>query len=324
MQKVWELLAARKGGIPALVIFFEDKRIDAKGWRWAPQSLLTAEKSIHQASIRIVRWADGQLGIPTPLGLKVRFPGFKICTSKYTDGKPRHPWPGLKRIPEAYLHFRDAETGEWYMISDKKYAYLSSRWRTEEEREEYNKLGLFPLHDMADSDNALVVMNGKGKKTLTSLREAIFGFPVADDRGKDEEHGIVVKTERHIIINPLMPENGYLYTTIGKLSMQLRDDKMTDKHLELYEQLKAQFGDEAEVLKEMQQNEEFKTSIKGLREKMKVMTTEVIKGDERFVESVKTYFGASFLEDIWVLIQDWFNHDFLGIQVPDEQFWYVD
>ena len=177
---------------------------------------------------------------------------------------------------------------------------------------------------MADSDNALVVMNGKGKKTLTSLREAIFGFPVADDRGKDEEHGIVVKTERHIIINPLMPENGYLYTTIGKLSMQLRDDKMTDKHLELYEQLKAQFGDEAEVLKEMQQNEEFKTSIKGLREKMKVMTTEVIKGDERFVESVKTYFGASFLGDIWVLIQDWFNHDFLGIQVPDEQFWYVD
>jgi hypothetical protein len=324
MQKVWELLATKKGGIPALVIFFQDKRLDSKGWRWAPQSLLTVEKSFHQASTRIVRWSEGQLGIPTSLGLKVRFPGFKISISKYTDGKPRHPWPGLKRIPESYMHFRDTETGEWYTISDKKFTYLSSTWKTEEEREEYNKLGLFPLHDVADSDKALVVMTGKVGETLTSLCEAIFGFPVADDGEKDKEIGIALQTERHIIVNPLMPENGYLYTTIGKLAMELRGDKMTDKHLELYELLKAQVGEDAAVLKkEMQENEEFKASVKGLREKMKVMTAEVIKEDERFVGSVKNYFGASFLDDIWVLIQDWFNHDFLGTKL-DEQVWYVD
>ena len=327
MQKVWELLAAKNGGISAHVIFFEEQRIDAKGWRWAPKSLLSFEKSIHQANVRVVRWAERQLGIPTSLGLKVRFPGFRISVAKYKDDKPRHPWPGLKRIPEAYTHFRDAETGEWYLMSDKKYGYLSSNW-TEKERQDYNELELFPLHDVADSDKALVVMREKTGRT--NLHEAIFGYPVTHEDGEMEKEdgegdGIAVKSERHIIVNPLMPEDGYIYITIGKLAMRLRADKMTDSHLELYEQLKVEVGNSPEALKsKMQENEEFKASIKGLRETMKAMTAEVIKEDGRFVDAVKTYFGASFLEDVWVLIQDWFNHDYLGKKVNDEQVWYVD
>lgn len=327
MQKVWELLAAKKGGIPALVIFFEEHRISAAGWRWAPRSLLGVEKSIYQANVRIVRWAEGQQGLPTPLGLKVHFPGFKISVSKYKDGKPRHPWPGLKRIPEAYMHFRDSESGEWYMLSDKQYAYLSSKWRTEEEREEYNKLELFPLHDIADSDKALAIMRGNGKEKGSNLHDALYAFPVPRDeiefeRGSD---GLAVRTERHIIVNPLTPENGYIYTTIGKLAMELRADELTDKHLELYEQLKAAVGNSPEALKaKMQENEEFKASMKELREKMKVVTAELMKVDDRFVEAVKANFGVSFLDDIWVLIQDWFHHDYLGEKLNDEQVWYVD
>lgn len=35
MQKVWELIAAKKGGIPSKLIFFEGPRIPVKGWKWA-------------------------------------------------------------------------------------------------------------------------------------------------------------------------------------------------------------------------------------------------------------------------------------------------
>jgi hypothetical protein len=324
MQKVWELLAAKKGGISALVIFFEEQRIRAKGWRWAPQSLLTVEKTIYPSNLRIVKWAEGQLGIPTPLGLKVRFPGFRISVSKYKDGKPRQPWPGLKRIPEANMHFRDSETGEWYTVYDKKYAYVSSKWRTEEERQEHNKLELFPLHHIADSDKALIVTNAKGRGS--SLHDALFAFPVPHgplEGIEGEDDGLAVKTERHIIVNPIMPEEGYIYTTIGKLAMELRADEMTDTHLELYERLKA--GDSPGALKaEMLENEEFKASVKGLRERMKVLMAEVVEEDDRFVEAVKTYFGSSLLEDIWVLIQDFFNRGFIAESLADDQIWYVD
>lgn len=330
MQKVWELLAAKNGGIPALVIFFEERRIDAKGFRWAPRSLLSYEKSIHLASVRIVRWSAAQMGIPTTLGLKVQFPGFGISINKYKDDKPRQPWPGLKRIPEVYMHIREAETGEWYMLSDKKYVYLSSKWTTEEEQEEYKKLALFPLHDVADADKALVVM--RGKMEGTTPQEGIFAFPVTggdaemgrEDRGGQKE-GIAVKTERHIMVNRLMLDEGYIYETIGKLAMQLRNDKLTDMHLELHKRLHEEAGNDLQLLKDkMQEDEVFKASVKRLREKMKVITADIISHDERFVEAVKTYLGSSFLESIWVLIQDWFNHDFLATKITDEQVWYVD
>ncbi|KAG0651411.1 hypothetical protein D0Z07_1659 [Hyphodiscus hymeniophilus] len=326
MQKVWELLAAEKGGIPALVIFFEEQRIDARGWRWAPQSLLSVTKSIYQANVRIVRWGEGQLGIPTSLGLKVRFPGFRISVLKYEDGKPRNPWPGLKRIPEAYMHFRDKDTGEWYMVSDKRQAYLNSKWTTDEERLEYNKLELFLLHDIADSDKAMIVMRGEGK--LLGVNDALYAFPVSDGMKDDKQtqvSGIAVKTERHIIVNLLDPENGYIYTTIGRLAMELRRHEMTDRHLALFERLKDEVGNSSTVLKErMQENEEFKASIKNLRKKMKAMTASVADVDERFVQAVKNFFGPSLVGDVWVLIQDWFNHGYLGEKVDDEQSWYID
>ena len=325
MQMVWRLLADKMGGIPALVIFFEERRIQAKGWRWAPKSLLSVEKTFNQPNVRIVRWAVGQMGVPTSLGLRVRFPGFKISVTKYNDGKPRHPWPGLRRIPESYMHFRDSETGEWYMVSDKKYAYLSSKWRTEEERQEYNKLELFPLHDIADSDEALIVMRLKGR--AAALQDALFAFPVPKGGmiEADGETGLPVRTERHIIVNQLELEAGYIYTTIGKLAMELRADEMTDRHLELHGRLKAEAGSSLVALNaKMEEDEEFKASVKVLRERMKAMTAEAMKEDERFVNAVNTHFGVSFLEDIWVLIQDYFNHAFLGQKLEDEQLWHID
>ena len=35
MQKVWELIANKRGGLPARIIFFEEPKIPVKGWRWA-------------------------------------------------------------------------------------------------------------------------------------------------------------------------------------------------------------------------------------------------------------------------------------------------
>ncbi len=41
MQKAWDLLAPKKDGTAALVIFSDEQKIDAPGWRCAPKSPLS-------------------------------------------------------------------------------------------------------------------------------------------------------------------------------------------------------------------------------------------------------------------------------------------
>ena len=103
MQKVWEMLAIKHGGLPSQIIFFEEPRINEDGWRWAPQSLLEMGKGIHDMSSRMVRWFDPKLSPITPKGLRVQYRGYKIMkVEDYHDGKPPNPWPGIKRVEETY------------------------------------------------------------------------------------------------------------------------------------------------------------------------------------------------------------------------------
>jgi len=57
---------------------------------------------------------------------------------------------------------------------------------------------------------------------------------------------------------------------------------------------------------------------------MKEMMRDVVANDERFVAAVNTFFGASFLDSLWVLIYDFFHHDYVGDKLGDDQKWYVD
>jgi len=52
---------------------------------------------------------------------------------------------------------------------------------------------------------------------------------------------------------------------------------------------------------------------------MKAITT-----DEKFAATVTRYWGQLFLEHMWVLLRDWFYHDFKGERLGEEQVWFVD
>ena len=243
MQKIWELLSGKLGGIPSQIIFFEEARINSPGWKWAPKSLLQMRKGIHDLSSRMIRWADPQLGTITPRGLLVRYPAYRIKALRdYGDGKPRNPWPGFARIPESYIYFRDAETGNWFRISDKGYAFLNTKWTTEEERLAYNKLGLFPLHEMVETDTSVVIVRAVG-----DILEGIFASVVEDSATPGE--GIPVRTARFIMVQPLKAEDGYIYDTVRRLAMDLRRDVLTDEHLRLYDRLVGESKSDGEELK---------------------------------------------------------------------------
>ena len=313
MQKVWELIAEKVGGIPSQAIFFEEPRISFPGWRWAPQSLLVLNRGIHDFTSRMLRWSAPQLGSITSRGLRVQYPGYRLSAiSEYSDGKPRNPWPGFERIPESYVEFRDSTTGNWFRIVDKRHAFINQH-QSEEEKKASNKLSLFPLHDIINTDKSIIILNSIGK-----VLEGLLATTV-ENKAKDD--GIPVKTDRFIMLSALQPDEGHIYDTVRRLALQLRSDAMTSQHLELYHRLVHELDQETQSLKE---NEEFKASIKMLKEKMKDMMKEVVDNDQKFVAAVTTNLGSDFLDYVWVLIYEFFHHDYVGEKIEADQVWYVD
>jgi hypothetical protein len=314
MQKVWELIALKKGGIPSEIIFFEEERIQAPGWGWAPQSLLPAKRGLQKPVTRPLRWKLERMGKIDPRGLRVQYPGYRIIKrEEYGDGRPSNPWPGMPRLSENWLQFRDANTKRWHRIADNKLAVLSMGWTTEEQRHEYNKLGLFPLHDLADSRRSVLVMNPR-----ETANEAVFATII------NEEEGIAVKTERQAIVKELDVEEGYIFDVIERLALQLRRDEMTDHHLGVYSKLIDGHKADNNLEKATAENEQFQESLEALKNRMKELMAHAVQEDERLVAAINVFWGASFAEHLWVLIQDFFTHDLLGETLSDYQVWFVD
>jgi hypothetical protein len=310
MKKAWELIAESRGGIPAQMIFFEEQRINALGWRWAPSSFLTIERGIFGGETRSVRWRDAQLGQLKPLGLRVTFPGYRISIRQYPDEMPQNPWSEMRQIPESYLNFREAETGQWYRISDKKYAFLERSWTADEQREEYNELKRFPLHDLACTGEAVVILGGWRTSTSTESQGVADGILEDIDLlgGRKE---ILVSTKIHLVVTPLLPENGYIYDSVEKLALRLRDSPITYNHLKILNSL-------------CQDSEEFWDSGEALRQEMKDMVGELVRKDPRFVAAVNKFFGGGFCDHMWTLVRDWFRDDVIGTSIPKDQVWIID
>ena len=100
---------------------------------------------------------------------------------------------------------------------------------------------------------------------------------------------------------------------------------MTDHHLEIYDRLCQECKSSGSDLKDqMARDEDMKTSVLELEETMKVMMREVISRDERLRKAILTYYGESFLDTVWIQIHDFFNHDYVGHRLEDDQSWVVD
>jgi len=327
MQKVWELIASSKEGISSAVIFFDGPKIGAQGFRWALQSLLTPPKSIFAPTTRRQIWEVKTRGTTDRRGLRVEYPGFRIFRKEHNDGKPRNPWPGMKRIGESVLLFRDLKTAQWYEIGRKEYILTIRETKTEEERLAYEKLSLFPLHDLADSGESVLLMSRPGDETSRiDIVNGLFG-PAAKPNipDLDANEGITIRVENHVIVSKLCPDKAYIFQILDKLALELRSHPVTDKHLLLYNQLKKDCNDNSAILAErMKEDEGFKASLETVRQMFKDTMSEVISHDERFTKAVQTYYTKDTIDYVWVMIPDWSDNDYLGEALEDDQVWFVD
>lgn len=75
----------------------------------------------------------------------------------------------------------------------------------------------------------------------------------------------------------------------------------------------------------IEEHPEVQASIERLRELMKDTIHDVLLNDARLRDNVSSFLGPDSVEDIWVLIYDYFQqHDYVGVELPKDQIWLVD
>ena len=323
MQKVWELVAAKLGGFPMQVIFFQEPGIGVNGWRWAPQSLLAWSSGNHElVNTRVLKWNDKRLGKITDQGLRVQYAGYRIKIASETGEARPQLWPGFPRLPEFHISFRVSDTGEWYRIFDQTYGLLNQTW-TEEERKAHNKLELYPLHDIAETGDAGLLFNSS-MNTMYGMHDALFGTIVTDHASASLEEGLAVRTGQTVIVSRAGSQNAYVYDTLRRLAINLRTDDLATKHKEIYRRVAEECHGSPDLLKTATENsKELQASIKHIREKMKRMVEEVAATDDKFVKAVEES-GEAALDSVWVWLYDFVAHDYVGEKRGPEQVWFVD
>ncbi|CZR51503.1 uncharacterized protein PAC_01380 [Phialocephala subalpina] len=321
MEKVWELVIAKHGGIPSQIIFFEEQKLSRPGWRWAPKTLLNSQSGLHGPNTRITRWFDPHLAVPEhPHGLRVKYPGVQISLKPdYGDGKPRNPWIGAPRLPEDWVQYRSLDDGRWYRIIDQKFAALNNSWTTDEERREYHKQGLYPVHDVANTGRSVLVLNN-----IPGVREALFATTVSEVSEFIEAVPAAVTTKLNAMLSDLKEES-YIYDVVEKIALSVRADEVTDQHLALCKKLNIDENTSLDVFKDLLANhEDFIASTASVKEKIKEELARAVGDDEKFRTLIDTYWGVSYREDFWVVVRNFFHHDYVGKRTGDEQAWYID
>jgi hypothetical protein len=206
MGKVWELIAARHGGIP-------QPRLAEKGKKWAPRSLLEMNHGNSDSpGTRIVRWMDPALGIPSADGLIVKFPGIKLDVRVPDDNMIQNPWKSIPQIPETRLIFTSQFDGERYEIDCPAHLEAhANHFKTEAQaREPF-------LHNLVHSGTWALILLGKPTQepNWTGLLVRII---------KNVNGVLHVEHKCHINLSGVLPAQKLLYDTAERLARSLRQE----------------------------------------------------------------------------------------------------
>ncbi len=276
MANLWDQIAAKYGGIPASILLLRYPKLNLEGYRWAPRTLLS-EISGAQASTRLLRWTDPKLGIPTPNGLLVRFPGFRLRFSSRTGPLPRNPWCAIPRVVPEFRIIFTADSGTRYGVCIK---------------EQHNATGTvkrhpFHLHELVDEDSTaiLIFANDQNDRVKeVEIWEALIGNVHTQDDG-------TFKFENTIRGHAwkLHPPDVIVQDWAEKLAYTLRDDPLT-KQLAHFQ------ADHASA--------ELKALVTGFKEKVKAAAEEALQNKELRNAILIQYGGEEALGGFWHIVKE--------------------
>ncbi|POR38277.1 Uncharacterized protein TPAR_01537 [Tolypocladium paradoxum] len=325
MVRAWELLSRANGGVPVRVVFFAEETLDVPGWRWAPRSLLGSSVSdpvmgIDERTVRFAKQDISQhehdneyplsVGIPTPLGLKVRLPGCRLVPKSHIQGLPLHPWPDLINPVEDQLLLRD-EAGRWVRIFDWYRSRKIPVW-TREERLAYDKRMDGPLCRSIDTGNCALIYDVPSTLDQTraccmvQAEEVREGEAALDPRG--EEMPLRARRERTVMISQLGEVEAGFMDTMRALACRIAADEVTQHLLSIKDRSSEAWNDgSAKVCT-----------------RMKEVVKESWAAHPEMEKAGRESFGPDLEEYIWVMIPKLLSHDVTMAELPSGQMWFVD
>lgn len=113
IHRMWSLMPSATRGIPRDILFRVCPRLKESGFRWAPATMLN--RSSRNMFLDTTS-GDAGRGLPTPNGLLVRLPGFRIIIPSQRKGLPPNPWNIIDPRNQDRMSLR-GEDGSWYILS---------------------------------------------------------------------------------------------------------------------------------------------------------------------------------------------------------------
>jgi hypothetical protein len=272
------------------------------------------ERSIHLSNSRLPGWAteDKLLARATVRGLRVRFPGF------YLRKRTKHvPWPGVSRTPEYIINFKDERSGRWYQIADKQYSF-DMRDKAPEQIIELERDWKYPLHEFINEDNAVLVMENEIKSTELESRvsHGILGRMEPDTEAGNEP---TVTTNFQMIVKAITVEEGYIFDVLCSLATELHSEDVSETYLDICNRIPES---------SRQEDRQFLASLSALKSQAKDVTAERFDKDPRFRAARRVWRRYTDEKDMWLLVLDWWNNDYVGIAAAEGEdkgrWWIVD
>lgn len=329
MIRMWEKLAEAKGGIPARLLFYIDEPIGIPGWRWAPKSLLASavDDPVLGLDERVMRFhtdelsqtpGDAVLGVPTPIGLKVKLPGCRIIPVPLIPGLPLHAWPEVINPTEDQIVAQDEKTGHWFRILDWYRSKKLPTW-TRKQRLEYDKREKSPLCRAVDTGKCALIMDQKwasdgGTRACCMVQVEELSPQELQNVGHHETEEYIplkVRRERAVIMSAMTEAEGKMMSQIKDLAILVAKDTATDEFLEVQKIHKP--GEE-----------EWDAAEAKVRERMKAVMEEAWYADEKFQQTIKDTMGEDLDDYIWVFVPKIFSHGIALRQLKEQQLWFVD
>ncbi len=296
MARVWELIAAKYGGIPQQILAFKQLRLVQKGRRWAFQTLLTTEQDDHEDTERVQGprkslWREPMLGVPMDAGLLVTFPGFTLGVRDSGDDRVRNPWMDIPQIPKRNIVFKANDSIRFKIIttthesSPRTLKFLHNLMHS-------SPCGLLLLMETSHHESPRIWLGHLMKITQTT------------------DEILYADMQCRVLVSLMDPRAQLFYNTTEQLARDLRQDPTTAAVVRL---------------SSLRDSEEYKATVEALIKRIQEVATEALKDPALYDGLMRiSDDDADSVSVYWRFIADWFYHDYTGTWLPKDQKWCVD
>ena len=299
MSRVWKLIAAKYGGIPQRILCLTRPRLEVRGFRWAPKSLLKSDAGAFPKNTMLNRWYmwnDPNLGKLTDSGLLVKWPGLAVQPKKFDDLPIRNPWKSLTRLGEG--------GGVLFKYGDGRRCRIATRENAQKIPVPENT---WPLHDLIHRAGCHVILTNEDLKETRLKGLGLLGHVIDPVREDGVRHFKIVDI---VHVFELTKTECLIYDIAERLAYQLRQDPLTIELARLH-------ADE--------DSQEYKNAVNSFTQRLNEVCTE-----EARIHPLKEYLHEAFRLDIdpmgglRAIVRDWFFHDFVAVELDSDQQWCVD